>query len=382
MFRSNEAQLRAALVVLQRVAAGDFEARITGINASGTLGELLNSVNDVIDRCDAYVRESAACMDHVSRNLYFRKIIETGMQGAFLNASHTVNNALGTMQRRVDNFREVATNFENTVGAVVETVASAATELTASSETMQMIADDTSHQAGAVAGAADQASSNVQTVAAASEELTASINEISQQITGAASTASEAASVSSAAAARVTELKEAAEQIVNVTSLIADIAAQTNLLALNATIEAARAGEAGKGFAVVASEVKNLANQTAKATGEIEQYVANIQAASENTVNGITEVSRKVSAISQANSAVAAAVEEQTAATNEIARNIEQASAGTSEVSSNIQQVTAAAQETGTAATQVNGAARELTVQAESLRNVVGHFLSEVKKIA
>lgn len=378
----NQSQdLSGALAVLKKVVAGDFEARLTGITATGDLGELLYTMNDLIDRCDAYIRESAACMDHVSNNQYFRKIIETSMQGAFLDASSTVNAALGSMQKRVDDFSQIAGNFESTVGVVVETVSSAATELTCSSETMQQIAHDTSEKATVVAAAAEEASTNVQTVAAASEELSNSISEISQQVCGATQIASDAAEISEKVTTQVSQLEEASSRIENAVVLINAIASQTSLLALNATIEAARAGDAGKGFAVVAGEVKILSQQTTKATEEISGYVNNIQAATKATITSISEISSKVSEISEANTAISAAVEEQTSATGEIARNIEEASAGTAEVTTNIADVTMVSRETGNSAAEVNTAATELSVQSETLRNVVDEFLVAVRKV-
>ena len=299
--------------LLERVVAGDFEVRLTGIHASAEVEQLLYTVNDLIDRCDAYVRESAACMDHVSNNQYFRKIVATSMQGAFLNATMTVNAALDAMQQKVGAFTSVADNFEQTVAGVVQSVSSAATQLTSSSESMQSIADGTSEKATVVAAAAEEAATNLQTVAAASEELTASIQEISSQVANATSVASEAASVSTTVAENVEHLQEAADQINNAVNLISKIAQQTNLLALNATIEAARAGEAGQGFAVVAREVKSLSQQTSEATQEISRYVQNIQEATSDTVVGIGEVSNRVSEINEANSSVSAAVEQQSA---------------------------------------------------------------------
>ncbi len=378
---SDTDQISIALSVMKKVIEGDFEARIPHIASSGDLGELLFTVNDLIDRCDAYVRESAACMDHVSNNQYFRKIIETSMQGSFLNASRTVNSALSSMQKKVDDFTYIADEFENSVGEVVNTVTSASTQLFVSSESLQNIAGDTSDKATAVAAAAEEASVNVQTVAAASEELSSSITEISMQVTKAASTANEAAVLSEDAAGQVDSLKIAADQIENAVKLINDVAKQTNLLALNATIEAARAGDAGKGFAVVASEVKNLAQQTSKATVEIGGYVSSIQSATGNTISSITEISNKVMEINEANSSVSAAVEEQSAATDEIARNIEQASAGTMEVTNNIVAVTDGATKTGMSSTEVNQAASNLSTQSETLDTVVSQFLESVRKV-
>ena len=173
----------------------------------------------------------------------------------------------------------------------------------------------------------------------------------------------------------VTGLVQAAEKIGEVVNLISDIASQTNLLALNATIEAARAGEAGKGFAVVASEVKNLANQTAKATEEIGQQIAAMQTATGDSVQAIRGIGETIKQISEVTTAVASAVEEQGAATQEISRNVQQASAGTQEVSSNITGVSQAATQTGTAAGQVLSAARELAQQGQQLNTEIESFL-------
>ena len=174
-------------------------------------------------------------------------------------------------------------------------------------------------------------------------------------------------------------LAQAAQKIGDVVSLITDIAEQTNLLALNATIEAARAGDAGKGFAVVASEVKNLANQTAKATDEIGAQIAGIQTATQEAVAAIEGIGKTISKIDEVAAGVASAVEEQGAATQEIARNVEQAAAGTQEVSSNISGVSQAANETGSAATQIHTAANRLAGRSEALRREVDKFLANVR---
>jgi len=179
---SANARIERALPTLKAIVEGDFNQRIAGITGDDATAELLHLVNDLVDRCDAYMRESANCMQATSRNAYYREIIETGMQGDFLTASRSVNAALGTMRERVARFADVTDSFERSVGGVVETVATAAADLRSSSTSMREIAADTSARTTSVAAAADQAAANVQTVATASEELSASIGEINHQI--------------------------------------------------------------------------------------------------------------------------------------------------------------------------------------------------------
>jgi methyl-accepting chemotaxis protein len=251
--------------------------------------------------------------------------------------------------------------------------------MTDAANAMNAAADEGVTQAASVAAAAEQASSNVQTVASATEELSASIREIGQQVNTSASIAADAVTAADEANTQVLGLTSAAEKIGAVVQLITDIANQTNLLALNATIEAARAGDAGKGFAVVAGEVKTLANQTAKATEEIAGQIAAVQSGTTAVVRAVENINSVIGDLGQIASAVASAVQQQTAATAEIARNVEQAAAGTHEVTANIQSVEAAAQETGAAAAQINASATELSRQAEFLRTEVTRFLEQVR---
>ena len=273
----------------------------------------------------------------------------------------------------------MADDFETNIGTVVDFVSSAATQMYSSTETMSQTAKQSMDQSTAASSAAEEASTNVQTVASAAEELSSSISEISRQVAQSTQIAGEAVSEVEGANTKVQGLATAAHKIGEVVALITDIADQTNLLALNATIEAARAGEAGKGFAVVASEVKNLANQTAKATEEISAQIGGIQSATQDAVHAIGSIGGIISKMNEIASTIAAAVEQQGAATSEIARNVEQAANGTKAVSSNTTNVSQSATETGSAASQVMAAASELSKQSETLRTTVDSFLTEVR---
>jgi methyl-accepting chemotaxis protein len=285
---------------------------------------------------------------------------------------------VAAQQRKADMIK-LANDFESAVGEIIETVSSASTELEASASTLTATAERAQELTTAVAAASEEASTNVQSVASATEELTSSVNEISRQVQESARMANEAVDQARKTNDRVGELSKAAARIGDVVELINTIAGQTNLLALNATIEAARAGEAGRGFAVVASEVKALAEQTAKATGEIGQQITGIQVATQESVGAIKEISGTIEKLSEISSTIAAAVEEQGAATQEISRNVQQAAQGTQEVSSNITNVQRGASETGTASSQVLSAAQSLSSDSNRLKLEVGKFLNTVR---
>jgi len=285
---------------------------------------------------------------------------------------------IAAQQRKADMI-ELADGFEAAVGEIIETVSSASTELEASASTLTSTAERAQELTIMVAAASEEASTNVQSVASATEELSSSVNEISRQVQESARMAGEAVDQARRTNDRVSELSKAAARIGDVVELINTIAGQTNLLALNATIEAARAGEAGRGFAVVASEVKALAEQTAKATGEIGQQISGIQVATQESVGAIKEISGTIERLSEISSTIAAAVEEQGAATQEISRNVQQAAQGTQQVSSNITDVQRGASETGSASSQVLSAAQSLSSDSNRLKLEVGKFLNTVR---
>jgi methyl-accepting chemotaxis protein len=274
---------------------------------------------------------------------------------------------------------QLADSFEASVMGVVQSVAASATGMEKTATAMSSVAGEATMQAASVAAAAEQATTNVQTVASSAEELSASISEISRQVSEAARISTSAAEEASRTNAIVQSLAVAADRIGEVVKLINDIASQTNLLALNATIEAARAGDAGKGFAVVAGEVKNLANQTARATDEISSQITSVQEETRKAVGAIGSIGKIVEQVREISSSIASAVEEQGAATQEIARNVQEAARGTEAVSNTIASVSHATSSTGSEADKLRASTGDLARDSERLRTEVSSFLKTVR---
>ena len=280
---------------------------------------------------------------------------------------------------RAERLQGLAQDFDSEVKDVLGSVNFALQTMIETSASMSDAAKMLNTQSSSVAAAAQQAAGNVQTAAAATEELNSTFAEISDQVSMSATIAQDAVAEAQRTNEGINRLVTTAERISEVVHLIQDIAEQTNLLALNATIEAARAGEAGKGFAVVASEVKNLANQTAKATEEIGQQIGDVQDSTQIVVAAIQSITQIIGRMHEASTAIAAAIEEQTAATREIARNVEQAAAGTDEVTRSIAKVSESSDETEQASASVRAASEDLAEQSERLSTRVESFLSGVK---
>ncbi len=274
---------------------------------------------------------------------------------------------------------DLADGFEASVNQVVASVSQAADQLVTLAEGLSGSAGRASERSTAVAAASEEASTNVETVAAASEEMSQSIAEVSTRVGESATMTDEASRGAEHATGTVSKLADSAQTIGEVIRMISDIAEQTNLLALNATIEAARAGEAGRGFAVVASEVKSLANQTAKATEQISSQILAMQDDTNAVVGSIEEIGRVIQMLNESAGSIAAAVEQQHAATQEIARNTQQAAEGTRDVSANISEISDAVGETGAATDQVLAASSSLADESRRLQDEVASFLDRVR---
>jgi len=317
--------------------------------------------------------------DEIGRMIEATRVFKDGLVRARALEAEAAGAKVAAEAERKRALRGMADGFERAVGSIVGNVASAATELQTTAQSMAGTAAETASQSTTVAAAAEQAASNVSTVAAAAEELGASVQEIARQVNGSAELARTADAEASRTGELVHALEAATVRIGEAAGLITNIAGQTNLLALNATIEAARAGEAGRGFAVVAAEVKALAGQTARATEEITGEIARIQVATAQTVAAIGGIAGRIREMNQVASSIASAVEEQGAATHEIVRNVSQAAVGTGEVTHNIAGVAQASEHTGAAATQVLASASDLSQQSERLGSEVARFLATVR---
>jgi methyl-accepting chemotaxis protein len=337
---------------MRELAVGNFEVQLPGLGRRDEVGQMARAIEEFKVQAIAKAERETAEREQKNREL---------------------------AAARRSELHNLADRFETAVGVIIENVGSASTELENSAVILTKSSAATQQLSTVVTAASEETSTNVQSVASATEEMAGSINEIGRQVADSNRIANEAVDQAGKTDARIAELSLAASRIGDVTKLITTIAEQTNLLALNATIEAARAGDAGRGFAVVAQEVKALAAQTAKATSEISTQITGMQAATQDSVLAIKEISGTIGKVSEIAAAIAAAIEEQGAATQEIARNVQQAAIGSTQVATSIADVNRGAGDTGSASSQVLSSAQLLSNENKRLKAEVVKFLATVR---
>ena len=344
--------MTAMCKAMRELAGGNFDVVLPGLGRRDELGEMAAAVEEFKLQAIAKAERDAAAQD--------------------------AQNRASSAARRTELIR-FADDFEAAVGAIVSNVSSSAVQLESAAGTLTRTAETTQNLSSRVAGASEEASSNMQSVATATEELSASVDEIGRRVRESNKIAEAAVLQAQQTDGRIGKLSCAAQQIGDVVKLITAIAEQTNLLALNATIESARAGEAGRGFAVVASEVKSLAGQTAKATDEISSHISGMQDATQESVAAIKEIGVTIAEISNIASSIASAVEQQSSATQEIARSVQTVAQGTQEAAANIMQVNRGATETGSASEEVLNSAKSLSTESTRLREELDRFMANIR---
>ena len=363
------------------LAAGDNAVVIPGVGRPDEIGEMANAV--AVFKENAHDRERLEKEQTESLALRQQEEAKREQEEEAQRRTKLERERADAAEKEevAKKIEELIKEFDTQTSHMLSQVASAATELEETAQSMQTTALETNELSINVAAAAAEAMMNVQTVAGATEELTSSISEISAQMNRSIAANSSALITANEAKSVMTELEAASGAITEVVQLINDIAGQTNLLALNATIEAARAGEAGKGFAVVASEVKSLAGQTSGATQQIEEYIQAMQQKSDVASGSMEKIRTAVVEITDLAAAVSDSVQQQDMATQEISRNVQEAATGTAEVNQHIDKVSQGASETNLAAEQVLNASRGVALIADSLHNGVKSFLDEVRAL-
>ena len=372
--------IQQAIAVCRRIAAGDFEARILSIPENDGTGDLLRVINDMIDGCDAFVREATAAMNAVHHNKYFRRILPGGLHGALLQGANTINNATASIEGRIRQFERQTADLEGSVSGIVTALDHGAREMSGTAGNLRTGASTTRESITSIAAASEQAASNMQSVVASTAKLSANASSVGADIQRSAQIAGRAVERVGEAAGSVEILKDVAAHINELVKSINTIASQTNLLALNATIEAARAGEAGRGFAVVAHEVKALATQTANFTAEIEAQVGQVQSAADQVGVSITEIGAVIAEVNDITGKVAGASQDQSQATAEIARNVDDAFRVVGEIAGNIQALAQTAASTEQLANSTMAASGDLSSQSGMLTREIRTYLDHARE--
>jgi len=362
---------------VSEAADGDLDVRVVGINRKDELADLQRSINHLMDMTEVFTRESGSALSAAANKEYYRKIISKGFVHDFKRRAERINEGLAAMDSSTKEFASTAVHMGENIKVVVDSVMNAASGIEASSEEMTSIATSTSDQSAKVAAAAATASQNVQTVASATEAFATTSTNMAAQVSRSSEIGAVAVERLHKADETIQSLAVAGDKIGEVVSLITDIADQTNLLALNATIEAARAGEAGKGFAVVASEVKNLANQTAKATEEITTQIVTVQSVTKEAVEAIQGISETIEEIDGASSTIADMVAEQRGVVTDITSNINQAAEGVQTVAHTIGEVASGSENISGSIGAINSSASDLEQQALGLGKDIDDFVEK-----
>ncbi len=379
-------KIRMAVAACRALEKGEFNVRIIKAREGGELSDLFWAINEMTDRMDAFVREATAAMEFVSRNQYFRRILEDGMNGILLNGARVINRATKSVESKMNGFVNIADDFNVSLKTVVNDINDTAKNLGSTANAMDTTVSVTRKGTEESVNVSGETSQSVQTISAAAEEMSSSIVEISQQIVRTSEISAQAVTEAQQAGKTVEDLVQTSAKIGNIIELIESIAGQTNLLALNATIEAARAGDAGKGFAIVASEVKALANQTAAATEEIRNNIAGMQKATNGVAKAFDGIGMVIGQIRESTTVVAAAVEQQSAASKEIANSATKAAEGTQSVVVNVKEVSQSIGMVEKSAADVvqftSHLSKGVATQVEGLLEKMSAFVTELKKTA
>ncbi|RAU23985.1 chemotaxis protein [Paramagnetospirillum kuznetsovii] len=360
--------------VASQAAQGDFNARVLLIGRKDELGRMMIGFNRVLDLTEEFAKDAGAAMKMAGQKQYFRHIPLQGLRGDYLGYAEGINKVLADMDARDQETRR----FEQSVHSLVSDVAVATKSIGLTASTMANRSENAGGRSLDVGEAAEITTERAGAVSDASRQLASAINEIAQQVGMSAQVAQSAVGDIGETVERMNGLADLVSQIGEVVQLISDIASQTNLLALNATIEAARAGEAGKGFAVVAGEVKNLANQTARATDDITRQVAAVQDAARSAANGIKGVVETIRRIDSISAAIAGAVQEQEAVTREISSHIDDVATKAGEVSENVAHLSKSSAEACGGTVRVIWSARKLSAVVDALSKQVEDYISKV----